>query len=70
MICSFGVVEVANIKVEIIARDNSMISAKGLANLKEFLPIKNLLAVVGGISSPVALSQVDYIMMLQAIQLT
>ncbi|MGX5202769.1 DctP family TRAP transporter solute-binding subunit [Aliikangiella sp. IMCC44632] len=42
-------------------RDNSMIPAKGLDNLKQFKKIPNLAAVFGGISSPVVLSELDFI---------
>jgi len=43
------------------ARDNSMIPARGLDNLKKFNSIPNLLAVFGGISSPVVLGELEYI---------
>lgn len=45
----------------VIARDNSMIPARGLDNLKKFSQIPNLLAVFGGISSPVLLAELEYI---------
>jgi tripartite ATP-independent transporter DctP family solute receptor len=43
------------------ARDNSMIPARGLDNLSKFSQIDNLLAVFCGISSPVALAELNYI---------
>ncbi|MFT5450786.1 MAG: C4-dicarboxylate-binding protein DctP [Enterobacterales bacterium] len=43
------------------ARDNSMIPARGQANLKRFSSIPNLIAVFGGISSPVVMSELEYI---------
>lgn len=48
-------------KLVIRARDNSMIPARGLANLKTFSAIPNLVAVFSGISSPVVLAELDYI---------
>ena len=45
----------------VTARDNSMIPARGLSNLKKFSSIKNLVAVFGGISSPVLLEELDYL---------
>ncbi|MDH3326800.1 MAG: DctP family TRAP transporter solute-binding subunit, partial [Gammaproteobacteria bacterium] len=41
----------------VTARDNSMVSARGVDNLNRFSEIPNLLAVFGGISSPVVLSE-------------
>ncbi|WP_444997261.1 DctP family TRAP transporter solute-binding subunit [Aliikangiella sp. IMCC44359] len=48
-------------ELSLVVRDNSMIPAKGLDNLKEFKKIPNLVAVFGGISSPVVLSELNYI---------
>ena len=48
-------------KLAVIARDNSMIPARGLANLKKFSLMPNLLAVFSGISSPVVLSELAFI---------
>ncbi|MEM7247529.1 MAG: TRAP transporter substrate-binding protein DctP [Acidobacteriota bacterium] len=48
-------------RLEMVARDNSMIAARGLANLEYLRNIEQLVAVVGGISSPVALAQLDTI---------
>ena len=48
-------------QLHLITRDNSMVSARGIDNINEFSEIKNLVAVVGGISSPVALSEIDII---------
>jgi C4-dicarboxylate-binding protein DctP len=45
----------------ITARDNSMIPARGLDNLKKFSKIDNLVAVFGGISSPVVLEELEFI---------
>ena len=48
-------------KLVLTARDNSMVSARGIDNIERFSKIPNLIAVVGGISSPVALSELDII---------
>ena len=48
-------------KLVLTARDNSMVSARGIDNLERFSAIPNLVAVFGGISSPVALSELDII---------
>ena len=48
-------------RLELVVRDNSMVSARGVDNLYKFSEIPNLVAVFGGISSPVALSQIDLI---------
>ncbi len=47
--------------VQLVVRDNSMIPARGLANLEYFNKLPNLLAVYSGISSPVALAELDYL---------
>lgn len=48
-------------KLQLIARDNSMVSARGIHNLNYFSKIPNLVAVFGGISSPVVLSELELI---------
>ena len=48
-------------KLQLLARDNSMVSARGLDNLQRFVKIPNLVAVFGGISSPVVLSELEFI---------
>ena len=48
-------------KLVLTARDNSMVSARGIDNLKRFSKIPNLVAVFGGISSPVVLSELEII---------
>lgn len=48
-------------KLRIHALDNSMVSARGIDNLIELAEIPNLVAVVGGISSPVALAELEAI---------
>ncbi len=48
-------------KLVLTARDNSMVSARGIDNLDRFSKIPNLLAVFGGISSPVVLSELEII---------
>ena len=48
-------------KLTVIARDNSMIPARGLDNLNKFSQIPNLLAVFSGISSPVVLAELPLI---------
>ena len=52
---------IMNRSVKILVRDNSGISARGVANLKFFAKEKNLVAVVGGLHSPVALSELKTI---------
>jgi tripartite ATP-independent transporter DctP family solute receptor len=47
--------------VKLVVRDNSMIPARGLKNLEFFKSLNNLIAVVGGISSPVALAELEFI---------
>ena len=48
-------------KLHIVARDNSGLSARGLENLKEFAAMDNLLAVMCGLYSPIALTSIDFI---------
>jgi len=48
-------------RLVLTARDNSMIPARGLDNLKRFSEIPNLVAVFGGISSPVVLAELEFI---------
>ncbi|MDH5692139.1 MAG: DctP family TRAP transporter solute-binding subunit [Gammaproteobacteria bacterium] len=48
-------------KLVLRARDNSMVSARGMQNLEHFSREPNLVAVFCGISSPVALSQLDFV---------
>jgi len=48
-------------QLALVARDNSMVSARGIDNIRRFSDIPNLVAVFGGISSPVVLSQLDLI---------
>jgi len=48
-------------KLTIMARDHGGISARGIANIKYFSKVKNLAAVMGGLHSPVALSELDII---------
>ncbi len=43
------------------ALDNSMVTARGIDNIRSLADIANLVAVVGGISSPVALAEVPII---------
>jgi TRAP-type C4-dicarboxylate transport system substrate-binding protein/ABC-type branched-subunit amino acid transport system substrate-binding protein len=47
--------------VKLIARDNAMMPSKGLENIKYFSSIDNLVAVFGGISSPVTLAEIPLI---------
>lgn len=47
--------------LRLTTRDNSMVSARGLDNLQRFASIPNLVAVFGGISSPVVLSELELI---------
>lgn len=48
-------------KFRVVARNNSGLSARGLENLKEFSAMDNLLAVMCGIYSPIALASIDFI---------
>jgi tripartite ATP-independent transporter DctP family solute receptor len=48
-------------KLYIRAKDHAGISARGLANMKYFSKLKNLVAVMGGLHSPVALSELGLI---------
>lgn len=46
-------------QLKIIVRDHSGIPARGVSNMEYFGQLKNLLAVVGGLHSPVVLSELD-----------
>lgn len=48
-------------RLALAVRDNSMVPARGLDNLKRFSRMPQLVAVLGGISSPVALAELDLI---------
>ena len=48
-------------KLELVRRDNRGIPARGIDNLDELVKLDNLVAVVGGLHSPVMLSQLDTI---------
>ena len=48
-------------KLRIIARDHSGISARGIENIIFFSKLKNIVAVMGGLHSPVALSELNSI---------
>ena len=48
-------------KLRLVIRDNGGISARGIANMRYFTGLKDLVAVMGGLHSPVALSQLDLI---------
>ncbi len=48
-------------ELNILVRDHGGISARGLHNMEFFSGIGNLVAVIGGLHSPVALSQLDFI---------
>ena len=48
-------------KLSIIVRDNSGISARGIENIIYFSKLKNIVAVMGGLHSPVALSELNSI---------
>ena len=52
---------ILNKKLVLTARDNSMVSARGKQNIEHFSRIPQLVAVFGGISSPVALSEISMI---------
>ena len=52
---------ILNKKLHILVRDHAGISARGIANMKHFSKVKNLVAVMGGLHSPVALSELDII---------
>ncbi|WP_028023781.1 TRAP transporter substrate-binding protein DctP [Enterovibrio calviensis] len=47
--------------VKLVTRDNSMVPARGIDNIETFATLPNLLAVFGGISSPVMLAELDLI---------
>ncbi len=47
--------------IRILSRDHSGISARGIDNIRYFSKVKNLVAVVGGLHSPVALSELEII---------
>ncbi|OEE69794.1 ligand-binding receptor [Enterovibrio norvegicus FF-33] len=46
-------------EVKLVARDNSMVPSRGIDNIKTFAKLPNLIAVFSGISSPVALAELD-----------
>jgi C4-dicarboxylate-binding protein DctP len=46
-------------KMRLISKDHSGISARGIMNIDYFSKLKNLVAVIGGIHSPVALSELE-----------
>lgn len=48
-------------RLNIRVRDHGGISARGIANMIYFSKLKNLVAVMGGLHSPVALSELDII---------
>ncbi|KPA09794.1 extracellular ligand-binding receptor [Candidatus Magnetomorum sp. HK-1] len=48
-------------KLSIVTRDNSGISARGIDNMNFFSSLNNLVAVMGGIYSPIALDVLDII---------
>lgn len=48
-------------KIRVMARDHGGISARGITNMKYFARVKNLVAVMGGLHSPVALSELKTI---------
>jgi C4-dicarboxylate-binding protein DctP len=48
-------------KIRIMVRDHGGISARGIANMHYFAGMKNLVAVMGGLHSPVALSELEII---------
>lgn len=48
-------------KLRIVARDHSGISARGIENIKNFSKLENVVAVMGGLHSPVALSELNSI---------
>ena len=48
-------------KLSIVSRDNSMVAARGMDNINYFMKIPNLVAVFGGISSPVILTELELI---------
>jgi TRAP-type C4-dicarboxylate transport system substrate-binding protein len=47
--------------IKLIARDNALIPARGIQNIKYFNEFQNVVAVFGGLSSPVALAEVALI---------
>lgn len=48
-------------RIRIVVRDNSGLSARGLKNLRDFAAMDNLLAVMCGLYSPIALASIDFI---------
>ena len=48
-------------RLSIMPRDHGGISARGIANMNHFAKVKNLVAVMGGLHSPVALSELEII---------
>ncbi len=46
-------------KLRLVSKDHSGISARGIMNIEYFSKLENLVAVVGGIHSPVALSELE-----------
>ncbi|MCP4755934.1 MAG: DctP family TRAP transporter solute-binding subunit [Proteobacteria bacterium] len=48
-------------KLKIVARDNSGIAAHGIDNMEYFITLDNMVAVMGGIYSPIALAELDII---------
>ncbi len=48
-------------QIRILSRDHSGISARGINNINYFSKVKNLVAVVGGLHSPVAMSELKII---------
>jgi C4-dicarboxylate-binding protein DctP len=48
-------------RLRLISKDHSGISARGIMNIEYFSKLKNLVAVIGGIHSPVALSELETI---------
>lgn len=47
--------------IKIVARDHGGVSSRGLENIKVFARTPNLVAVMGGLHSPVALAELDLI---------
>lgn len=47
--------------LRVLSRDHSGISARGINNIKYFSNVKNLIAIMGGLHSPVALSELEAI---------
>ena len=48
-------------RLRLVSKDHSGISARGIMNIEYFSQLKNLVAVIGGIHSPVALSELELI---------